>query len=337
MNPKPKITDVAKASGVSIATVSHVINGTRPVSEETAAKVNAAISALGYVPNIGARSFKTGKHNLIGYVAPNIGDRFFSLILEEIEDAVSLQGCNLLVINTRDDPEREIAGLQLLASGITDGIICASTFQNYQDVSPYFPKGFPLVMIDRLPKGYTGDSVRVSCFSAVQEAIRDLIQCGHRRIGFISSISRLSSTEERLNAYLAALEEAGIPVDPALIKQGDSRSRSGFDCMQELVNDGVEAVFIANSVMASGAISLLDSLHLTIGKDVQVAAMRDFEWHRFQQESVRTVEQPAREMARLAARQLMDRIAEPQSSPREVILRATYHAGNENFAILPDL
>ena len=90
MKRKPKITDVAKASGFSIATVSHVINGSRPVSAGTAAKVNAAIAALGYVPDSSARSFKTGRHHLVGYIAPDIGNRFFSLILEELEDALAL-------------------------------------------------------------------------------------------------------------------------------------------------------------------------------------------------------------------------------------------------------
>ena len=151
MKRKPKITDVAKASGFSIATVSHVINGSRPVSAETAAKVNAAIAALGYVPDSSARSFKTGRHHLVGYIAPDIGNRFFSLILEELEDALALRGYNLLVINTRENGQRELDGFQVLTNGLTDGVICASTFQDYADLKPAIPKNFPLVMIDRLP------------------------------------------------------------------------------------------------------------------------------------------------------------------------------------------
>lgn len=220
MKRKPKITDVAKASGFSIATVSHVINGSRPVSAETAAKVNAAIAALGYVPDSSARSFKTGRHHLVGYIAPDIGNRFFSLILEELEDALALRGYNLLVINTRENGQRELDGFQVLTNGLTDGVICASTFQDYADLKPAIPKNFPLVMIDRLPKNYSGDSVRVSCYDAIREAIHALVQVGHRRIGLIASIGRLSTTVERLNAYCDALKEEGIEVDPALIKQG---------------------------------------------------------------------------------------------------------------------
>lgn len=163
---KAKITDVAKRAGVSIATVSHVINGTRYVTEVTRRKVEEAIRELGYSPNMSARSFKTGKHNLIGYIAPDIGNRFFALILEEIEDTLSLRGYNLVVVNTREDYDREIAGLKLLTSGIADGMIIASTFQEYKEIAPYLPSGFPAVQIDRLPKGYTGDSVRVSTFEA---------------------------------------------------------------------------------------------------------------------------------------------------------------------------
>ena len=109
------------------------------------------------------------------------------------------------------------------------------------------------------------------------------------------------------------------------MKQGDARSRSGYDCMRQLVEEGADAVFISNSVMASGAMSYLDNCGLRIGRDIQVVSMRDYEWHRFQKESVRTIEQPAKEMARLAAQQVMDRIDNPQLPGRETILRAAYH------------
>ena len=322
---KAKITDVAKMAGVSIATVSHVMNGTRYVSENTRKKVEKAIKALDYSPNISARSFKTGRRNLIGYVAPDIGNRFFALILEEIEDTLSLHGYNLVVVNTREDYDREIAGLKLLTSGIADGIIIASTFQNYAEMQPYLPAGFPVVQIDRLPAGYVGDSVRVSTFAAVKAAVSDLITEGYTRIGYIASIGRLSSTVERDRGYRQALEEAGIPLDPDLIMQGDARSRSGYDCMKKLVDAGVNAVFISNSVMASGAMSYLDNCGMQIGKDIQVVSMRDYEWHRFQKEALRTIEQPAKEMARLAAQQVVERIENPQLPGRETILRATYH------------
>ena len=95
--------------------------------------------------------------------------------------------------------------------------------------------------------------------------------------------------------------------------------------MKKLVDAGVNAVFISNSVMASGAMSYLDNCGMQIGKDIQVVSMRDYEWHRFQKEAVRTIEQPAKEMARLAAQQVVERIENPQLPGRETILRATYH------------
>lgn len=329
---KVKITDVAQQAGVSIATVSHVINGTRRVSDATREKVEAAIRALGYSPNVSARSLKTGRKNLIGYIAPDLGNRFFSLILEEIEDELSLHGYHVVVVNTREDYERELAGLKLLTSGITDGLILASSFQRYKDVAPYIPAGFPCVQIDRLPRGYTGDSVRVSSYAAIYEAMADLISEGYTRIGHIASLARLSSTEERLQAYEDALSDAGIQPDLSLVKQGDARSRSGYLCMQQLAEEGVQAVFISNSVMASGAISYLDNCGMRIGEDIQVVSMRDYEWHRFQKESVRTVEQPAKEMARLAVKQVVERINNPQCAIKELILQATYHKEGDSAA-----
>ena len=171
--------------------------------------------------------------------------------------------------------------------------------------------------------------MRVSTFEAVREAITDLIGEGYTRVGYIASIGRLSSTVEREQGYRQALEEAGITLDPKLMKQGDARSRSGYDCMRQLVEEGADAVFISNSVMASGAMSYLDNCGLRIGEDIQVVSMRDYEWHRFQKESVRTIEQPAKEMARLAAQQVMERIDNPQLPGRETILRATYHKAQD--------
>ncbi|MCI9568619.1 MAG: LacI family transcriptional regulator [Lachnospiraceae bacterium] len=327
---KTKITDVAKQAGVSIATVSHVINGTRHVTDATRKKVEDAIHILDYSPDISARGLKTGKKNLVGLITPDLGNRFFSLILEEIEDELSLHGYNAVVVNTRENCNREVSGLKLLTSGITDGIIIASSFQNYRDIATYIPKGFPSVHIDRLPRGYQGDSVRVSSFSAVKEATADLLREGHIRIGYIASLARLSSTEERLQGYECALKEAGLSLDPALIKQGDSHSRSGYLCMQQLVEEGVRAVFISNSLMASGALTYLDNCGMRIGQDIQVASMRDYEWHRFQRESIRTVEQPGREMARLAARRILERIERPDEAGSEILLQATYHKEGEH-------
>ncbi len=324
MKTKTKITDVAKHAGVSISTVSHVINKTRFVSDQTRLKVEKAIRELNYAPDMAAQSLKSGKRRMIGFLAPDLSNRFFSLLLEEIEDTLWTSGYSLVVANTRENYERELNGLQLLTSGITDGIIMASTFRYYKDFAACIPQDFPVVQIDRFPLGCTGDCVRVSTYSAIHDSIMDLIREGHRRIGYIASIERLSSTEERLNGYRNALEQAGIALDPALIKQGDARSRSGYECMKELVEEQVKAVFISNSVMAVGAISYLDNRGLKVGKDMEIISIRDYEWHRFELENVRTVEQPGREMARLAAQQIIRRIEDPQAAPSEIILPATY-------------
>lgn len=324
MKAKTKITDVAKRAGVSISTVSHVINKTRFVSDQTRLKVENAIRELNYAPDMAAQGLKSGKRRMIGFLAPDLSNRFFSLLLEEIEDTLWTSGYSLVVANTRESYERELNGLQLLTSGITDGIIMASTCRYYHEFSSHIPQGFPVVQIDRFPLGCTDDCVRVSTYSAIHDSILDLIHEGYTRIGYIASIKCLSSTEERLNGYRNALEQAGIFLDPALVKQGDARSKSGYDCMKELVEEQVKAVFISNSVMAVGAISYLDNCGLKIGKDIQIISIRDYEWHRFELENVRTVEQPAREMARLAAQQIIRRIENPQMPQSEIILPATY-------------
>ncbi len=125
------IKEVAQLAGVSVATVSHVINGTRFVSEPTREKVLAAISELQYSPNILARKFKTGSLDTVGFVVPDIANGYFATIIEEVEDALQSHGVRLLVANTRENPIREIDSLRMMTAGVVDGIVLAYT-NSYQ-------------------------------------------------------------------------------------------------------------------------------------------------------------------------------------------------------------
>ena len=150
---KVSIRDVAALAGVSTATVSHVINNTRYVKEETKRLVLKSIEELHYSPDATARSFKTGKRNLIAFIVPDISNPFFATMIEEVENVISKEGFKLLVINTKETKEREIDNLRILSSGIVDGFVLASTVENYSDISGIVPPSIPVVLGDRSPLG----------------------------------------------------------------------------------------------------------------------------------------------------------------------------------------
>ena len=162
--------DVAARAGVSVATVSHVINNTRYVAEGTRERVQAAIEELNYNPDTMARIFKTGRTNLVGFVVPNISDPFFSTLIEEVESVLSRQNYRLVVTNSHEDEQREIENLRFLCNGLVDGIIIASAQRSYESIQKVLPENFPIVFIDRTVAFCPKDVIRVNTYSTVLEA-----------------------------------------------------------------------------------------------------------------------------------------------------------------------
>ena len=218
------IRDVATLAGVSIATVSHVINGTRNVNDTTRAAVEKAIEELHYVPDSTARSFKTGKRNLVGFVVPDISNAYFSTMIEEVEDILAQEGYRLLVLNTREDPVREAEGLNVLTSGLVDGLILATTMTDCKCLTASIPNGFPVVLIDRYLPGAPYDAVSVSSYGSMRLGIDYLIRKGHRKIGFLTGIPNISTTADRLKAYQDGMAAGGLSTEN-LIQVGTSSTK----------------------------------------------------------------------------------------------------------------
>ena len=133
---KVTISDVARLAGVSTATVSHTINSTRYVSGETKEKVYRAIAELGYTPDASARSFRTGKKKTIGFIVPDISNKFFATMIESVENYLSAHGYHLIIANTKENPEREETNIRLLSAGLVDGLLIASTMEDFSIIQP---------------------------------------------------------------------------------------------------------------------------------------------------------------------------------------------------------
>ena len=215
---KPAVTirDVAKLAGVSLATVSNVVNGTRPVAAETRARVQRAVEALGYAPHAAARSMRGGTSGLIGLIVADITNPFFTSLVQSIERAASSYGHAVLLCNSDEDVEREQQHLQLLHTQRVDGIVLAKSPGRLAKETARLLEAarIPIVKLIRARADIGGDAVLLDDRHAAYEAVSHLVRLGYRRIGMISGKGDVSTTRRRVLGYKDALEEAGLPFDP---------------------------------------------------------------------------------------------------------------------------
>lgn len=314
--------EVADMAGVSTATVSHVINNTRFVAEETRQRVLDCIAQLGYNPNTMARIFKTGKKNLIGFIAPDIANTFFSCIIEGIEDVIGEKGYRLIVSNTKETQEREADSIRVLANGIVDGIIIASTMDSYNQLINLVPDNIPLVFIDRTLPDCPFDSIIISNYHAIYEAVEALINEGHTRIGYITGLQRLSTMQERLAAYRDAMSAHNIRVKPEYICMGTSMRSYADPYVEKLLSHDCTAIIVSNNVMTDDVLYYLHRHKLN--DKVALIGYNDSGYHNYAFRNIRAVYQPATDLGRAAGNQILSRIADPDQPIRQITLHASF-------------
>ncbi len=326
---KVTISDVARMAGVSTATVSHTINRTRFVSEETKARVYQAIEQLGYTPDASARSFRTGKRKTIGFVVPDISNRFFAVLIEAVEDVLSQAGYRLIISNTREDADREENSVRLLAAGLVDGLLVASTMDDEERFDALVPPGLPVVLVDRTfetreTRRYS--SVCVSNFKPIYRSVCRLVGKGDRRIGIIGGLPRLSTTRERISAYEQAVSDCGLPAEEGLIRYGDSKEDSAGRCLDELLERKCDAVIVTNGLMSVDAVTYLSMKGLKIGTDIDVLSFVDYDSgiYRLYADRMDSIVQPVAELGAAAGKQILQRLTSPDSPVFEDVLASTY-------------
>lgn len=317
---KANMRDVATHAGVSIATVSHVLNNTRYVADATRQRVMDSIQALGYVPDSMARSFKMGRRNLIGFVVPDIANSFWAVMIEEVENTLAAQGYHLVIVNTKETEQREIENLQLLSAGLVDGVIIASTLTDGAAIDSMLPSHFPLVFVDRTLENCPHDSITISNYASIYSGIAHLIANGHSKIGYIPGLMRLSTTKERLSAYRDAMRDHGMDVPDGLIQPGDSMSHSALKPMTSLLEQGCTALVVSNNVMAGDVIAHLGRRGEERMRQIAVLGYRDSSGDVLCSAPAGLIDQPTAQMAQLAAQQILRRIDEPESQLRNVVL-----------------
>jgi len=318
------IIDVARKAGVSVSTVSHVINRTRRVMPETRRLVEAAIESVDYRPNTLARSLKTASTASVGIAISAISNPYFSDIICAIETECARLGLMVFLSDTQDDPERELAVVQSLHQRRVDGIILAPSPDPQQRAQRYLENvGIPCVLVDRLPNERF-DQVGVRNREAMELLIGHVASFGHRRIGFIAGHPGFVTTLERIDGYKSALARHGLAFDPSLLITGSASTASATASTHAVMTGPRPPTALAtgNNMATIGAMRAVRALGLRVPEDLSVVGFDDFEWADCFEPRLTLVAQPCDEIGRRAAALLVERIAAPDGQRRTIRLDA---------------
>lgn len=315
------IRDVAKRAEVSVATVSHVVNGTRKVSPQTAERVRKAMEELGYQPNLVARSLRKRTTFAIGVLVTDITNPFFASLVRGVEDAAIRAGYSVIVCNSDEDPTKEDMHIRELRRRRIDGMLIAPTRDGTSSALYELSKHkLPFVLIDRKAKGLNAPVVLSDNVRGAYLATRYLLEKGYRRIGIVLGIPGATSAEERFLGYVCALKEAGIPIQDDLIVWGEYRVDSARRATAQLLSlrEPPQAIFSTNNLMTLGVLQEIFHRKLVIPNDVAVVGFDDVDWAEMVQPPLTVVAQKPYEIGQQAFEILLSEIKGEQVSVREV-------------------
>jgi len=301
----PTIKDIAALAKVSSATVSHVINKTRYVSDEVIERVNQAMDELGYTPNYLARSLRQGKTNTIGLLMPDSSNPYFAELGLAIEKAAFKLNYNVILCNTESKQEKELLYIDVLSQKQVDGIIFVSTGNNLESIEYMISKKIVFVMIDRelsVYQEFDFPLVLTDQFAGGQMAAEHILSLGHKRIACVTGPSFLTPSSQREKGFRQALQDAGVPVIEELIVKGDFLPESGYRAIHGFMSckEPPTAVFACNDLMAFGVIRGANEAGLSIPDDLSVVGYDNIHLAAYASPSLTTVSLPNDDIAESA-------------------------------------
>ncbi|PTQ56298.1 MAG: Ribose operon repressor [Candidatus Carbobacillus altaicus] len=318
------IKDVAHLSGVSVSTVSRVLNNSGYVNPKTKHKVLKAIEALEYKPSQIARGLVSRKTRTLGLMLPDITNPFFPELARAVEDKAHEKGYALILCNSDNDLGKEEKYFDLLQEKSVDGIIFSGEVR-LPFLQRLQKKQTPLVVVDARTDHMTVHSIYTDNRYGGQLGTWHLIEQGYKRIAHIRGPYGSMPAEDRYRGYQDALKQAGIEIDPILVQPGNFDLQSGYEAMLRLLslNDVPDAVFVANDLMALGAMEAIFEKKLRIPDDIGVVGYDGIPLTRIARPKLSTVEQPVYQMGTLAAETLITRLEHPDSKVESVVLKPT--------------
>lgn len=320
---QPKIKDVARMAGVSVTTVSRVLNGEKYVKDDLKHKVNLAIEELGYSPSHIARSLVRNKTNLIGVIIPDITSSFYSTILSSIEEAASEKNYTLLVCNISEDIEKEYKYLAVFQEMRVEGIIIMHEKINAEIRGLIHRMNIPVIFSSVKPMDQPFASVIVDDYQAAYDATAYLIGLGHEAIGFIGGDMRdVTSGQNRYSGYRSALTDKGIRIVEEHIRFGDYKVQSGYEQMKALLatDRPPTAVFAVSDDMAVGAMNCIRDNDLSVPADISVVGFDGSQLTEITRPTLTSMEQPIHDMGKVTVRTLLHQVESGEAPDGDIIL-----------------
>lgn len=302
------IKDVAARAGVSVATVSRVLNDHSGVREETRARVLTVVSELSYRPNTLARSLRTDQTRTLGLVISDVLNPFFTELARAVEDAARERGYSVIIGNADEQLALQDHHVRTLLDRRIDGLLVSPANGDSLALREAALTGIPMVLVDRWIEGLDVPVVRADGRSAVRALVAHLYELGHRRPAIITGPVASTTGNERLEAFRQAVEEFGLPLPEIYIGQGDFQTASGRRATEDFFTlpRPPDAVFATDNLMALGVMEKLRTLGLTVPDDVSLAAFDDIPWFVHTAPPITAIVQPTQELGHRAVAALTD-------------------------------
>ncbi len=316
------MVDVARLAGVSISTVSHVLNGTRNVEDTTRAKVERAIADTGYRQDTLARAMRRSRSDSIGLVVSDAGEPAFAEMAHGVEKAAADRGLTLLLANSAESAERERRAIRTLLERRVDGLILARAAESDPDVMAGLrSERAPVVLLDRLYRDENFDQVGANNRDSMRQLVAHLAGMGHRSFAVLAGDTRVPALSERLDGFHDALRDAGLPLADQVVLTGPDEGLLRVELAAALEKRAISAVLACSTPLAAAGLHALEAARLSTPVDVAFAAFDGFTYPDLFRPRLTTVRQPAFDMGAAAVGLLIERLENPSAPPKILRLR----------------
>ncbi|CAI2588609.1 catabolite control protein A [Apilactobacillus kunkeei] len=315
------IYDVARESGVSMATVSRVLNGNSNVRQATKEKVLKVIDDLDYRPNAVARGLASKKTTTVGVIIPDVTDGYFSSLARGIDDIATMYKYNIILANSDDNPDKEASVLNTLLSKQVDGIIFMGNEINDDLRADFKRSDCPIVLAGSVDINNSVPSVNIDYADAVKNETERLIKNGNSRIAFASgSMKQDVNKEYRLKGYVSALENNGIKFDEKLVFETKGTYEAGYDLAERIINDKITAAVATNDELAAGILNGMTDKGVSVPQDFELFTSNNTKLAKMMRPQLSSITQPLYDIGAVAMRLLTKIMNKEEIDNRYVVL-----------------
>lgn len=324
---KATIHDIARSLNITASTVSRALNNNPRISLETRKAVLKAAQKLNYQPNHIAAALRNGKSMIIGIIVPTIDRSFFSSVVRGIEEIANKARYNVMICQTYDSYEKEVATVEALLNSRVDGIIAShgKETENFDHFLKVKERGIPLILFDRWNDSIEVSHVVIDDYLGAYKATEHLIEQGCKRIAHFTNVRKISIFKERLRGYKDALINHGLPFNESLVIESNLQLEDGRKCMEQLLKlkQRPDAVFSASAVSVMGAMQVLKEKNIAVPQQVALVGFSNEAFMSFTDPTISAVDQHSMRLGNAAAEIFLEQVASPDKRfiPQKVVLK----------------